>query len=282
MVVREHLARLGPVADAVRGIQDTVAELRGRVEARQDVERRIAESIRRLELVIAGTSARGAAGENILDVVFSSLPTEWQERDFRVGGGIVEFALRLPNSLVLPIDSKWTGAELIERLAAAAEEQERRRIRDQLNATVLERTRELRKYIDPDLTIGFGVAAVPDAVYELCAETRTAALRDKVVLVSYSMFLPYLMLVVQAAIKMGRNVDAHRLDAQLSAAEASLSAIQRELNNRMAQAITMLTNSRGDISAQTAKAIASINALRSTPDETDAAPPEGAEADRSA
>ena len=51
-------------------------------------------AIRRLETVIAGTQSKGAAGENILDVVFSKLPAEWQVRNFPVGNKSVEFGLR--------------------------------------------------------------------------------------------------------------------------------------------------------------------------------------------
>jgi DNA recombination protein RmuC len=46
------------------------------------MEVKSAESIRRLEAVIAGTHSKGIAGENILDAVFSMLPVEWQVRIF--------------------------------------------------------------------------------------------------------------------------------------------------------------------------------------------------------
>jgi len=48
-----------------------------------------------LEAVIAGTQTNRAAGENIIEVVFSQQPAEWKARDFHVGNKIVEFGLQL-------------------------------------------------------------------------------------------------------------------------------------------------------------------------------------------
>src|SRR2546423_1061315 len=84
--LREHIGRLRPVTDAVQNVQVGLAELRASVTARQDIDRRTADSVRRLEMIIAGTQSRGAAGENVLEVVFGTLPAEWQVRNFRVGG----------------------------------------------------------------------------------------------------------------------------------------------------------------------------------------------------
>lgn len=48
-----------------------LTHLHAQAKARHEIEHRTAESIRRLETVIAGTNSKGAAGENILEVVFS-------------------------------------------------------------------------------------------------------------------------------------------------------------------------------------------------------------------
>src|SRR2546421_11971480 len=61
-----------------------LADLQAQAQARVELEYRTAESVRRLEAVIAGTQSKGLAGENILEVVFSQLPPEWQLRDFKV------------------------------------------------------------------------------------------------------------------------------------------------------------------------------------------------------
>jgi DNA recombination protein RmuC len=83
-----------------------LTDLQAQAQARVELEYRTAESVRRLEGVIAGTQSKGLAGENILEVVFSQLPPEWQLRDFKVKNKTVEVALGLPNNLILPIGSK--------------------------------------------------------------------------------------------------------------------------------------------------------------------------------
>lgn len=264
--VREYLARLAPVAQAVQDVRVDLADLRATARARQDLDRQAAESIRRLEMIIAGTQSRGAAGENILEVVFGTLPAEWQVRNLRIGDRVVEFGLRLPNNLVLPIDSKWAGVALLEQLAACEEHHDRARLKAQIEATVLERGRELRKYIDPNVTVAFGVATVPDAVFDLCMGIQADLFRQSVVLVPYSMFVPYLLLVFQTTAKMSQTIDLHQLSTQLESAERSVQAIQEELNGRFSRALTMLSNSRDEIAVHMARATAGLTRLRlSTP-----------------
>ena len=80
-MISEKLSQLEPVSQAVSSIQQGLAELHAYTRARQDLERQTADSIRRLETVIAGTQTKGAAGENILEDVFARLPMEWQVRN---------------------------------------------------------------------------------------------------------------------------------------------------------------------------------------------------------
>src|SRR5438105_1963626 len=75
------------------------------------------QSRRRLEASIAGSPARGAAGENILEEAFRHLPHEMVQRNVWVNGRVVEFGLRLPGGKLLPIDSKWPSSAALEELA---------------------------------------------------------------------------------------------------------------------------------------------------------------------
>jgi DNA recombination protein RmuC len=102
-------------------------------------------------------SSTAIAGENIVEIMFSKLPPEWQVRDFSVGNKVVEFGMRLPNDLVLPIDSKWTASSLLEEFAKAEDLKEKQRIKSQIQSVVLGRAAEIKKYIDPNLTASFGI-----------------------------------------------------------------------------------------------------------------------------
>jgi len=240
----------------------SLAELQTHAHARTEIEQHTAESVRRLEAVIAGTHSKGAAGENILDVVFAKLPIEWQVRDFKVGNKVVEFALRLPNNLLLPIDSKWAATSLLEQFVASQDIAEQQRLKVQIESAVLGKAREVKKYIDPNLTVGFGIAAVPDAVYDLCSGIQCACYEHNVVLVAYSMFVPYLLLVFQTVLKTSQNINLEKLDACVQAAQNSIQAAQQELEGRFARALTMLNNSRDDMSVHLSKVNSSLTSLQ--------------------
>ncbi len=261
-VISEKLSQLEPVSQAVTNIQRDLTQLQAYTRARQDLERQTAESIRRLEMVIAGTQTKGAAGENILEAVFAQLPIEWQVRNFRVGDKAVEFGLRLPNNLVLPIDSKWPATHLLEQFAAADDPQDQQRIKAQIEKAVLDKAKEVRKYIDPNVTVNFGVAVVPDGVYDLSAGIYVDVFRLNVALVSYRMFVPYLLLVFQTVLETSQSFDVQRLDAYLRSAEESIQAAQEELEGRFSRAITMLTNSRNELSVLLSKVSSGLTSLQ--------------------
>jgi len=236
--------------------------LRSSTHARQAADAAMAESIRRLEMIIAGTQSKGAAGENILEMVFAKLPPSWQMRNFKVDGKPVEFALRLPNELVLPIDSKWPATHLMEQLASSEDLAEQQRLKKEIESAVLAKAREVRKYVDPTVTVNFGVAVVPDSVYDLCYGIQADVFQIGVVLVSYSMFVPYLLLVFQTMLKSSQGLDMQRMEAYLHTVSESIQAVQDELDGRFSRAITMLSNSRDDMRAHLSKASSSAAGLR--------------------
>ena len=261
-VITEKLSQLEPVSQAVANIQQGLAELHAYTRARQDVERQTADSIRRLEMVIAGTQTKGMAGENILETVFANLPQEWQVRNFRVGDKVVEFALRLPNNLILPIDSKWPATHLLEQFACCEDLEEQRRLKTQIEKAVLDKAREVRKYIDPNVTVNFGIAAVPDAVYDLSTGVQAEIFQLNVVLIGYSMFVPYLLLVFQTILKTSQSIDMQRLDAYLRSADEHIQAAQGELEGRFSRALTMLTNSRDELSVLLSKVRSGLTSVQ--------------------
>ncbi len=269
----QGLARTGTLAEGLRstaeGIRADLAQaregltaLQTRASSREGLEQQTADSIRRLEQVIAGTAAKGAAGENLVDLVFSRLPAEWQLRGFRVGNRTVEFALKLPNGLALPIDSKWPATALLEEFIAAAPE-EQVRIKGRIEEAVREKAREVTKYLDPELTINFGVAVVPDAVYDLCAGVQGECARMNVALVGYSMFVPYLLLVFQTVLRTSRDIDLEKLAAALASAEQALRAIAEEVEGRLSRTVVMLGNSRDELRVQASRASGQLAAVTS-------------------
>ncbi len=242
--------------------RENLTELQTHAKARQELELRTAESIRRLEAIIAGSQSKGAAGENLLEIVFAKLPAEWQVRGFRVGDKTVEFGLRLPNNLVLPIDSKWPATNLLEQFAGCDDPTEQQKLKAQIHQTVLDKAKEVKKYIDPNVTVNFAIAAVPDAVYDLCGGIQAEVFQFNVVLISYSLFIPYLLLVFQSILKTAHNIDLQKLEAYLQSAQESIRILQEELEGRFSKSLTMLNNSRGDMSAQLSKLSGGLTSLQ--------------------
>jgi len=242
--------------------QENLVALQAHTGARQELERQTTESIRRLEAIIAGTHSKGAAGENIIEIVFAQLPADWQVRGFRLGNKIVEFGLRLPNNLILPIDSKWAATALMEQFFSCNNPVERQSLKSQVERVVVDRAKEIRKYIDPSQTVDFGVIAVPDAVYDLCCGIQVELFQSNVVLVSYSMFVPYLLLVFQTALKTTQTIDLQKVNAYLKSTQDSLKALQDELEGRFSRAITMLSNSRDDMRAHISKVSSGLTSLQ--------------------
>ena len=239
-----------------------LTQLHAHVKAEQESERQIAESVRRLETIIAGTQTKGVAGENVLELVFSKLPIEWQVRDFKIGGKSVEFALRLPNNLIMPIDSKWAATNLVEQFINTENIQEQQRLKKAIEEAVMTKAKEIRKYLDPSITVNFGVAVLPDAVYDLCSGIQSETFQLNVVLVSYSMFVPYLLLVFQTTLKNSQSIDLHKLDGYLQTAQGSIQAIQDELDGRFSKAITMMNNSRDEMRAIVGNLSGSLTGLQ--------------------
>ncbi|HIE12339.1 MAG TPA: DNA recombination protein RmuC [Desulfotomaculum sp.] len=256
------------IQSELSGAKERLTALQAQINARQEMEQRTAESIRRLETIIAGTQTKGAAGENILEAVFAQLPPEWQLRDFRVGNKVVEFGLRLPNGLVLPIDSKWPATGLLEQFAASADPSEQQKLKKQIEDIVLNKAREVKKYLDPSLTADFAVLAVPDAVYGLCAGIQAAAFRENVVIVGHSMFLPYLLLVFQTILKSAQDIDLERLRTSLETFREGISALQNELDTRFSKALAMLNNSQNEMRTYLSKLDRQLAALQVLPDMT--------------
>jgi DNA recombination protein RmuC len=76
--------------------------------------------------------------------------------------------------------------------------------------------------------------------------------------------VPYLLLVFQTILKSSQSIDMQRLDAYLRSAEESLELAQGELEGRFSRAITMLTNSRDELSVLLSRVRSGLTSLQIT------------------
>jgi DNA recombination protein RmuC len=92
--------------------------------------------------------------------------------------------------------------------------------------------------------------------------------------------VPYLLLVFQTILKTSQSIDMQRLDAYLRSADENIQTAQGELEGRFSRALTMLTNSRDELSVLLSKVRSGltsvqISAAKGAPGEL----PEGRESD---
>ena len=244
------ILQLSETAKDLRGeigqAQKALAEVKAIEQGRARQLEQASESLKRLEAVVAGSSTRGTAGENILARALAQLPPDLLEINVAFGSRIVEYALRLPGGRFLPIDSKWTSAAVLERLDTVAAEspQERKRLLDLVVRDVRAKIRDMAKYLDPERTLSLGLLAVPDAVYVAAPEAHGEGYREGVLVVPYSLALPYVLALYRLTVRFGCAVDTDQLASRLRQLEEILHRSADEVESRLSRGLVQAENAR--------------------------------------
>ena len=244
-----------------------VERLKVEAEERRRLEEDVQASARRIETVLLGSRTRGAAGENILQDAFRQFPPQMIDMNFHVNGKVVEYALILANGKRLPIDSKWPSPELLDQLG-----------NDQLDAVKeagvvqeIERllrlkVREVRQYLDPAATLAFAVAAVPDPVFNACRRAHLEAYREGVILMPYSMTIPYVLALFRLHLHYARSIDLENLEGYLQQIDDNVAALDRLLENSIARGSTMIQNAFNDAKRNLGQMRGALAAMRAMPE----------------
>jgi DNA recombination protein RmuC len=270
--VAQELGRTANALGVLQGVQQNLdAALRtlaGQAAIRAEVDTQSHDLLRRLELVIAGSFHRGAAGENILSEVLSILPPGMLERNVRLAGGVVEFAVRLPGGKIIPIDSKWPGAQQLERIAEETDTARRLQLVRELENQVSAKADEVAKYLDPERTLLLGIAAVPDAVYQLCRSAHTQAYKRGVILLPYSLAIPYVLSMLVLIARFGGALDTSRVSSSLAKIDQTLHELEESIEGHMNRGLTMFENAVQNQRAGVAECRSIIAVLRARDDAT--------------
>lgn len=196
--------------------------------------RSITESVGMFERVLAGPSLKGRLGERIVEQQLQILPGDWIARNVRFSDGrVVEFALRMPDGKIVPIDSKWTSTPLLDLHGQQTDETIRRQLEDRIRNDVTTRALEVLKYLDKDRTLSFCIAAVPDAVFQICQPIQAFLAARHIVLVSYSLLVPYIIMLVDFA---NSNIQAARLlqtSTSLKRTLFDIQMLQQEIDTKI-------------------------------------------------
>jgi hypothetical protein len=163
----------------------------------------------------------------------------------------------------MPLDSKWTSSAALEELSSPECEPARRGVLvTQVEREVEKRVREVAQYIDPTTTTPWALASVPDAAYAVCRQAFAEAHRRNVIIVGYSMTMPYLLALYQMHLQFARTVDMENLQATLMDMDRQLDMLEGVLENRLQRAVTMLQNAYGEGKQVSARIRASVHGIQ--------------------
>ncbi len=241
---REDLTRLnenlknvhGFLSDTVyqqvtRQIEETLKSL-ARLEeklrsASEDQIARIEEEIDRISAILLGRRG-GAAGERIVEELLSMFPEEWVRRNVQLGEGMVEFAVVLPGGYLVPLDSKFVGAEILAEQGHEVDPKNSQKIRKNIK----EQAQKIVKYLSDPQVPGFGIAAVPDSVYAMCrSAVREVASKHQVVVVPYSLLVPFVLSLYLIAQRLGISVRSTDTQQLIGSARDALRQALENLEN---------------------------------------------------
>jgi DNA recombination protein RmuC len=264
--------QMGGVSQGQQGLTQELSAIRAEVRAvraemdgRRRLEDEMHTSTRRMEALLTGSASRGLAGEAILAEAFRLLPAGMIDYNFKVGGKPVEFALRLHNGKRLPIDSKWAAGDELVRMGEETDEARREQLRSIVERWVQKKAREAAKYIDPAVTVDFAIAAVPDAAYGACRTAHAEAFAERVILMPYSMAVPYVLTLYNLYLQHARSIDLETLDYALTEIDRQTVELERLLDNSVQRGATMIQNAYQDARRSTAAIRGAIVQVRGLP-----------------
>lgn len=226
----------------IQRIQRSVDHLKIDYEARKKLEEESRQMVKRLESVIVGSYSKGRAGENILGEIFKLFPRDMIAHNFNIGGKVVEFGLVLSDKKVLPIDSKWPATNLLIALEEEEDEGVKLSIMEQVEKEVGRRVKEVRQYIDPDVTTPWAIVAVPDSVFSACKRAYLDSYRHQVILMSYSMTIPYVLTFYNLHLQYSRSVNMENLQSHIINVDRQLNEMEQILENKIARGSVMISN----------------------------------------
>ncbi len=217
-----------------------VERLKVDAEERRRMEEDVQASARRIETVLLGSRTRGAAGENILQDAFRQFPPQMIDMNFHVNGKVVEYALVLANGKRLPIDSKWPSPDLLDRLS------------DELQEPAKEAL----------------------VVQEIERVLRLKVREEGVILMPYSMTIPYLLALFRLHLQYARSIDLENLEGYLQQIDDNVTALDRLLENSIARGSTMIQNAFNDAKRNVGQMRGALAAMRAVPQAALAEQPE--------
>lgn len=166
----------------------------------------------------------GKAGERALEESLALLPPHLLKRNLKLNQGEVEFALVLREGKFVPIDSKFIAPEILSKEEISPEEEK------ELIRRIRARAKELTAYLKDDKTIGFGLMTCPDGLFPFLQRRILEELeKEKILLVPYSLLLPFLLFIHFFWEKFGRTVNRDTLSQGIASMDKLIFDLERDI-----------------------------------------------------
>lgn len=232
--------------EEMRKLSDILAQFKNRQEERdkkeEDYNAAIKSSIKSIESLFKGSKTKGMAGENVLREIFKSFPPELIVFDYRIEGRPVEFGLKLPDGRIMPMDSKIVAIEEMSKLESEQDEEIRSRLIKKIEIEVSKKVKEVASYIHPPITWDKAIMMVPDALYSILKESFAKAHSQSVILVPYSMAVPYILTFLDLHKRTLATYNEQQIKSFLENLDRSLNEMETVLENQVARGSTMISN----------------------------------------
>jgi len=235
--------RLDDLKDLFDKSKTAVDEIKTTLKIEKDLREKEQSAIMQIQRILTNTSQLGKTGEAIIGEALKHFPQNMIEHNFKVGSSVVEFGLKFLDGKVMPIDSKFRATSLVNSLDKIEDTDERKKIIESIDKEVVSHVMDVgRKYIDPKKTLPFAIAAIPDSVYALCTKAHAEARKYKVVLMPYSMAIPYLLTVYELRIQYSRSINIEKVENALTAMDIELEKADDVITDSFYRGLTMIKN----------------------------------------
>jgi hypothetical protein len=112
----------------------------------------------------------------------------------------------------------------------------------------------MAKYLDPDRTLALAVLAVPDAVHTEAPEVRSEGWREGVLVVPYSLALPFVLALYRLTVRFAPASVAEDASARLARLPELLQRMDEEVEGRLSRALVQAANARDALRGDVAEA----------------------------
>ncbi len=205
----------------IDNLQDIRKEFQ-KVYGVEEILKKIDEEVSYLARIFLGRKS-GIAGEKAVEEFISLLPQHKIARNVHLGGGIVEFAIKLSNGKYLPVDSKFIGAETLKENSVEVKKDLLKKLRI--------RIQEVAKYVKDEKSAGMGILTVPEGVYScLKVELSEELEKNNLLLVPYNFLIPVITMVELLYEKLGMSFSEEDVKSYFSVLKSSFYNMEKNIN----------------------------------------------------